>query len=165
MISVLGPGALFGEMSLFDGGVRSAPAGRSPRFTSLRSRSMTCARCSRTGPTCSGPSCASWPAGSATDEALADAMFLDVTGRTTKRLLTLADGDDFFRMPLTQEELAGMVEASQGTGEQGDRVVREAGMARDLRSEPVAAVLDRAELENSRNSSAASTSNRALAHL
>ena len=48
-----------------------------------------------------------------TDEALADAMFLDVTGRTAKRLLALADGDDHFRMPLTQEELAGMVGASR----------------------------------------------------
>ena len=49
----------------------------------------------------------------ATDEALADAMFLDVTGRTAKRLLALADGEDYFRMPLTQEELAGMVGASR----------------------------------------------------
>src|SRR5207245_4098673 len=49
----------------------------------------------------------------ATDEALADAMFLDVTGRTAKRLLALADGEDEFRMPLTQEELAGMVGASR----------------------------------------------------
>ena len=49
----------------------------------------------------------------ATDSALADAMFLDVTGRTAKRLLALADGDDYFRMPLTQEELAGMVGASR----------------------------------------------------
>jgi CRP-like cAMP-binding protein len=49
----------------------------------------------------------------ATDEALSDAMFLDVTGRTAKRLLELADGEDDFRMPLTQEELAGMVGASR----------------------------------------------------
>ena len=33
----------------------------------------------------------------ATDEALADAMFLDVPGRPAKRLLELADGDDEFR--------------------------------------------------------------------
>ena len=49
----------------------------------------------------------------ATDDALADAMFLDVTGRTAKRLLELAGGQDEFRMPLTQEELAGMVGASR----------------------------------------------------
>ncbi len=49
----------------------------------------------------------------ATDEALADAMFLDVTGRTAKRLLELAGEENEFRMPLTQEELAGMVGASR----------------------------------------------------
>jgi CRP/FNR family cyclic AMP-dependent transcriptional regulator len=44
---------------------------------------------------------------------LSDAMFLDVTGRTAKRLLELSDGETDFRMPLTQEELAGMVGASR----------------------------------------------------
>ena len=48
-----------------------------------------------------------------TDEALADSVFLDVTGRTAKRLLELADGDDEFTLPVTQEELAGMVGASR----------------------------------------------------
>ena len=40
-----------------------------------------------------------------TDEALADSVFLDVTGRTAKRLLELADGSDEFTLPVTQEEL------------------------------------------------------------
>jgi CRP-like cAMP-binding protein len=49
----------------------------------------------------------------ATDEALADSVFLDVPGRTAKRLLELAgDGDDF-QLPVTQEELAAMVGASR----------------------------------------------------
>lgn len=48
-----------------------------------------------------------------TDEALADSVFLDVTGRTAKRLLELADGLDHFTLPVTQEELAGMVGASR----------------------------------------------------
>ena len=48
-----------------------------------------------------------------TDEALADSVFLDVTGRTAKRLLELADGSDQFTLPVTQEELAGMVGASR----------------------------------------------------
>ena len=48
-----------------------------------------------------------------TDEALADSVFLDVTGRTAKRLLELADGEDQFLLPVTQEELAGMVGASR----------------------------------------------------
>ena len=49
----------------------------------------------------------------ATDEALADSMFLDVTGRTAKRLLELSGDDDEFSLPVTQEELAGMVGASR----------------------------------------------------
>ena len=48
-----------------------------------------------------------------TDEALADSVFLDVTGRTAKRLLELAGDADEFSLPITQEELAGMVGASR----------------------------------------------------
>ncbi|MFQ5557740.1 MAG: Crp/Fnr family transcriptional regulator, partial [Acidimicrobiales bacterium] len=47
------------------------------------------------------------------DEALADSVFLDVTGRTAKRLLELAGDADEFTIPVTQEELAGMVGASR----------------------------------------------------
>ena len=47
------------------------------------------------------------------DEALADSVFLDVTGRTAKRLLELSEGADEFQLPVTQEELAGMVGASR----------------------------------------------------
>ena len=49
----------------------------------------------------------------ATDAALADSVFLDVTGRTAKRLLELAGDKDEFVLPITQEELAGMVGASR----------------------------------------------------
>jgi hypothetical protein len=45
------------------------------------------------------------------DAALADSVFLDVTGRTAKRLLDMSDGEDEFTLPVTQEELAGMVGA------------------------------------------------------
>jgi CRP-like cAMP-binding protein len=68
------------------------------------------------------------------DAALADSVFLDVTGRTAKRLLELAGEVDEFTLPVTQEELAGMVGASRervnkaiasfvrlGWIEQGDR--------------------------------------------
>jgi CRP/FNR family transcriptional regulator, cyclic AMP receptor protein len=48
-----------------------------------------------------------------TDNALADAVFLDVTGRTAKRLLELAGDADEFTLPVTQEELAGLVGASR----------------------------------------------------
>ena len=114
VLTVLGPGALFGEMAMFDSGVRSAHAralttvhliavdfddvrdvlARRPEVMWTVVRIL--ARRLR-----------------ATDEALADAIFLDVTGRTAKRLLELADGENEFRMPLTQEELAGMVGASR----------------------------------------------------
>ena len=47
------------------------------------------------------------------DEALADSVFLDVTGRTAKRLLELAGDADEFTLPITQEELSGMVGASR----------------------------------------------------
>ena len=49
----------------------------------------------------------------ATDEALADAVFLDVPARTAKRLLELAGDEDEFRLPMTQEDLAGLVGASR----------------------------------------------------
>ena len=48
-----------------------------------------------------------------TDIALSDTMFLDVTGRTAKRLLEMAGDSDEFRLPITQEELAGMIGASR----------------------------------------------------
>ena len=47
------------------------------------------------------------------DVALADSVFLDVTGRTAKRLLELSAGADEFTLPITQEELAGLVGASR----------------------------------------------------
>lgn len=49
----------------------------------------------------------------ATDEALADAVFLDVPARTAKRLLELAGAADEFTLPMTQEDLAGLVGASR----------------------------------------------------
>jgi CRP/FNR family cyclic AMP-dependent transcriptional regulator len=48
-----------------------------------------------------------------TNEGLADSVFLDVTGRTAKRLLELAGEAEEFSLPITQEELAGMVGASR----------------------------------------------------
>lgn len=47
------------------------------------------------------------------DEALADSFFLDVTGRTAKHLLELAGDREEFEIPITQEELAGLVGASR----------------------------------------------------
>jgi CRP/FNR family cyclic AMP-dependent transcriptional regulator len=47
------------------------------------------------------------------DDVLADSVFLDVTGRTAKRLLEIAGDRDEFVLPVTQEELAAMVGASR----------------------------------------------------
>ena len=47
------------------------------------------------------------------DEVLADSVFLDVTGRTAKRILDLSHDSDEFDLPLTQEQLAGLVGASR----------------------------------------------------
>src|SRR3546814_10680974 len=47
------------------------------------------------------------------DSALSDSVFLDVTGRTAKRLLELGGDADEFQLPVTQAELAGMVGASR----------------------------------------------------
>jgi CRP/FNR family transcriptional regulator, cyclic AMP receptor protein len=49
----------------------------------------------------------------AENAALADTVFLDVAGRTAKRLLELAGDADEFLLPITQEELAGLVGASR----------------------------------------------------
>lgn len=49
----------------------------------------------------------------AADEALADAVFLDVAGRTAKRLLDIAGTSEEFAIGVTQEELASMVGASR----------------------------------------------------
>jgi CRP-like cAMP-binding protein len=114
VVALMEPGDLFGEMGLFDGLGRSAEARaleqsvvvsipyapirrvyeeqpeqlwRVVRLLAGRLRNM--------------------------DEALADAVFLDVTGRTAKRLLELAGEKDEFVLPITQEELAGMVGASR----------------------------------------------------
>jgi CRP/FNR family cyclic AMP-dependent transcriptional regulator len=114
VVALMEPGDLFGEMPLFDGLGRSAE-GRAlepstvieipyapvmalyeetpaelwavVRLLASRLRSM--------------------------DESLADSVFLDVTGRTAKRLLELAEDSDEFTLPITQEELAGMVGASR----------------------------------------------------
>jgi len=114
IVALMEAGDLLGEMGLFDGQHRSAgaralepaelvvvpyaplsqvlaerPAALRPMVTLLSRRLR------------------------ASDAALADSLALDVTGRTAKRLLELAGGNDEFALPITQEELAGMVGASR----------------------------------------------------
>ena len=109
------PGDLFGEMGLLDDRPRSAEARALEPSQVLAIpyepvRAMFEAeprRCCGASSGCSPSACATM------DEALADSVFLDVTGRTAKRLLELAGGADEFVLPVTQEELAGMVGASR----------------------------------------------------
>lgn len=114
VVALMEPGHLFGEMGLLDGGVRSANAKALEPSSVLTVpygpvRAMFEQRPERL-----------WGVVRllarrlrAMDEALADSVFLDVTGRTAKRLLELSDGADEFQLPITQEELAGMVGASR----------------------------------------------------
>lgn len=105
---------LFGDMPLFDGKGRSAEA-RAVEPTSLVAVPYQALRAAL-----EAQPDALWAVVEllvtrlrVTDEALADSMFLDVTGRTAKRLLELSGDADEFALPVTQEELAGMVGASR----------------------------------------------------
>ena len=112
--AVLGPGSLFGELPFFDGEPRSSDA-RALTPVLLGEVDYDAVR----AVIAEQPGLL-WDVAMiltrrlrATDEALADAMFLDVTGRTAKRLLQIAGSDDEFSLPVTQEELAAMVGASR----------------------------------------------------
>jgi CRP/FNR family cyclic AMP-dependent transcriptional regulator len=112
--AVLGPGALFGELAFFDGEPRSSDA-RALTSVSLGEIDYDAVRA-----VIDEDPGQLWDVALIltrrlrdTDEALADAMFLDVTGRTAKRLLQIAGSDDEFSLPVTQEELASMVGASR----------------------------------------------------
>jgi CRP/FNR family transcriptional regulator, cyclic AMP receptor protein len=114
LVALMEGGDLFGEMALFDEEPRSAQARAleasellavpfAPIRAMFRERPellwevvALLARRLRT-----------------TDAALADSVFLDVTGRTAKRLLELGGDADEFTLPITQEELAGLVGASR----------------------------------------------------
>lgn len=114
LVAVMEAGGLFGELGLFDGEPRSADA-----------RALTDAEVLAVD---YGSVRAAFEARPdllwlvvrllaqrlrATDEALADAVFLDVPARTAKRLLELAGDQDDFQLPMTQEDLAGLVGASR----------------------------------------------------
>lgn len=83
----------------------------------------------------------------ATDEALADAVFLDVPARTAKRLLDLAGNRDRFSLPVTQEELAGMVGASRERVNKAISLFTRLGWL-DLEGRNQYRILDRQALED-----------------
>jgi CRP/FNR family transcriptional regulator len=123
LLTVLGPGEMFGELSLFDPGSRTATATAVTEST-LASLDHDDLR----------PLLLDQPAVAVqllralaqrlrrTNEAMADLVFSDVPGRVAKALLDLAEkfGDDEsdgvrVRHDLTQEELAQLVGASRET--------------------------------------------------
>ena len=113
LVALMEPGDLFGEMGLFDG-ARSADA------RALELSSVVAVPYGPVREALERHPAALWSVVEllasrlrAVDEALADTVFLDVPGRTAKRLLELAGDSEEFQLPVTQEELAGMVGASR----------------------------------------------------
>lgn len=123
LMAVLGPGEMFGELSLFDPGLRTSTA-----------TALTEARVYRLGNAQLMPWLAGRPEVAAallqalarrlrrTNEAMADLVFSDVPGRVAKALMEL--GEKFGSMTtngllvthdMTQEELAQLVGASRET--------------------------------------------------
>jgi CRP-like cAMP-binding protein len=114
MMALMERGDLFGEMPLFDGLSRSAEARALEQSEVITIPYAPVRALYESHPNLLWRVVALL-AGRlrVTDEALADSVFLDVTGRTAKRLLELAGEKEEFALPITQEELAGMVGASR----------------------------------------------------
>lgn len=114
MVAMMERGDLFGEMGLFDGLGRSAEARALEQSSVIRIPYDVLRTVWENKPELL------WSVVRllsqrirSTDEALADSFFLDVTGRTAKHLLELAGEHEEFEIPITQEELAGLVGASR----------------------------------------------------
>jgi CRP/FNR family cyclic AMP-dependent transcriptional regulator len=114
VLAVLEAGSLFGELPLFDDEPRSADARALTDSTVIELSYEPVRAVLRERPELL------WVIVRllvgrlrATDEALSDAVFLDVPARTAKRILELAGDEDRFMLPVTQEELAAMVGASR----------------------------------------------------
>ncbi|GAA1913727.1 Crp/Fnr family transcriptional regulator [Nocardioides lentus] len=123
LLAVLGPGQMFGELSLFDPGPRSATvtAVTDSRFASLSHEDLL--RWLEGRPTVARGLLSQLAARlRKANDVVADLVFSDVPGRVAKALLDLADrfgrtADDGVHVhhDLTQEELAQLVGASRET--------------------------------------------------
>jgi CRP/FNR family cyclic AMP-dependent transcriptional regulator len=123
LLAVLGPGEMFGELSLFDPGPRTATASAITESTlaSLDHDDLRPLLLERPGLAVHLLQALAQRL-RRTNEAMADLVFTDVPGRVAKALLDLAEkfGDDEsdglrVRHDLTQEELAQLVGASRET--------------------------------------------------
>jgi CRP/FNR family transcriptional regulator, cyclic AMP receptor protein len=114
LVALMKPGDLFGEMPLFDDERRSASVRALERSEVARVPFDAVRAELEARPGLLWDVVAIFAARlRATGDALADAMLLDVVGRTAKRLLELSGDADEFVLPITQEELAGLVGASR----------------------------------------------------
>ena len=116
VLALMEPGDVFGDMGLFDG----IGTGRSAQARALEPSSVYAVPYARLRDIFEREPELLWGVVEllarrlrTMNEALADSAFLDVTGRTAKRLLELSAGADEFSLPITQEELAGLVGASR----------------------------------------------------
>lgn len=114
MLALMETGDLFGELGMLDSGFRSAMA------RAIEPSSVLCIPYAPVLEQIRSTPNMLWGVTKllatrlrVMDEVLADSVFLDVTGRTAKRLLELSNSKDEFQLPVTQEELAGMVGASR----------------------------------------------------
>jgi CRP-like cAMP-binding protein len=114
VVALMETGDLFGEMPLFDG------LGRSTEARALEPSEIIAIPYAPVQEIYEARPMLLWSVVAmlsgrirADNAALADSVFLDVTGRTAKRLLEMAGEADEFVLPVTQEELAGMVGASR----------------------------------------------------
>ncbi|HEY2813918.1 MAG TPA: Crp/Fnr family transcriptional regulator [Acidimicrobiales bacterium] len=114
VVALMEAGDVFGEMPLFDG------LGRSTAARALEPSEVISIPYAPIQAVYEGRPTLLWSVVAmlsgrirAMDAALADSVFLDVTGRTAKRLLEVAGDEDEFVLPVTQEELAAMVGASR----------------------------------------------------
>lgn len=114
VLALMEPGDVFGEMGLFDG------VGRSAHARALEPSRVFAVSYAPLRQIFERKPDLLWGVVEmlarrlrSNNEALSDSVFLDVTGRTAKRLLELSAGADEFSLPITQEELAGLVGASR----------------------------------------------------
>jgi CRP-like cAMP-binding protein len=123
LLAVLGPGEMFGELSLFDPGPRTATATAITDLALIGLGHHDLEPWLTSRPEVAGPLLAALAKRlRRTNEAMADLVFSDVPGRVAKALLDLArkfgtPGDDGLHVAhdLTQEELAQLVGASRET--------------------------------------------------
>ncbi|OFE18777.1 Crp/Fnr family transcriptional regulator [Humibacillus sp. DSM 29435] len=123
LVAILGPGEMFGELSLFDPGPRTmtATAVAEAQLLVLRNESLMAVLTGRPG-VATALLAALAQRLRRTNEHLADLVFTDVPGRVAKALLDLSErfgrpveGGLMVSHDLTQEELAQLVGASRET--------------------------------------------------